>query len=83
MITSNQILSKTYTRNTQKNDAVLKVNKEFTSHTTWTQHTISPAGSVQVSHALLAISFSSLLHSRGTSFQDGVAAGEGFLCAPF
>jgi hypothetical protein len=34
-------------------------------------------------YALPVVSFSCLLRGRGTSFQDGVAAEEGFLCAPF
>jgi hypothetical protein len=38
---------------------------------------------VQVSHALPAVRSSCLLQGGGTSFQDGVAAGEGILCAPF
>jgi hypothetical protein len=46
------------------------------------QHTLSAAGTVQVSHALLAVCFSCLLRGRA-QLQDGVAAGEGFLCAPF
>jgi hypothetical protein len=45
------------------------------------KRTPSAAATVQVSHALPAV-FAS--HScRGASFQDGVAAGKGFLCAPF
>jgi hypothetical protein len=44
---------------------------------------ILPASeTVQVSHALPAVCFSCLLWGRGTGFQDGVAVGEGFLCAP-
>ena len=30
-----------------------------------------------------AVRFSCLLRGRGASFQDGVAAGKGVLCAPF
>jgi hypothetical protein len=37
----------------------------------------------QVSHVLTAVRFSCLLWDRRTSFQDVVAAGEGFLCIPF
>ena len=68
---------------TQKNGAVSKVNKEFISHFTQAQHTPSAAANVQVSHALPAVRFSCLMRGSGASFQDGVAAGKGFLCAPF
>jgi hypothetical protein len=34
-------------------------------------------------HNMRCPSLSCLLWGRGTSFQDGVAAREGFLCAPF
>ena len=68
---------------TQKNGAVSKVNKKFISHLTLAQRTPSAAATVQVSHALPAVRFSSLLLGRGASSQDGVAAGKGFLCAPF
>jgi len=43
------------------------------------QHTPSTAATVQISHALPAVRFSCLLRGRGASFQDGVAAGKGFL----
>jgi hypothetical protein len=75
-----------YVRNTgytQKNGAISKFSKQFISHPTRAQHTLSAAGTVQVSHALPAVRFSCLLRGRGTSFHDGVAAGEGFLCASF
>ena len=72
-----------YTGYTQKNGAVSKVNKEFISRLTRAQCTPSVAATVQVSHALRAVRFSCLLRGRGASFQDGVAAGKGFLCAPF
>jgi hypothetical protein len=72
-----------YTGHTQKNGAVSKVNKKCISHITWEQHTPSAAATVQVSHALPAVCFSCLLRGRGASFKDGVAAGEGLLCAPF
>ena len=72
-----------YTGYTQKNGAVSKVNKKFISHLTRAQRTPSAAAAVQVSHALPAVRFSCLLRGRGTSFQDGVAAGKRFLCAPF
>ena len=68
---------------TQKNGAVSKGNKEFVSHFTRAQRTPSAAETVQVSHALPAVRFSCLMRDRGASFQDGVAAGKGFLCAPF
>ena len=65
------------------NGAVSKVNKKFISHLTRAQRTPSAAATVQVSHALIAVRFSCLLRGRGASFQDSVAAGKGFLCAPF
>ena len=68
---------------TQNNGAVSKVNKKFISQLTRAQRTPSAAATVQVSHALPAVRFSCLLWGRGASFQDGVAAGKGFLCAPF
>jgi hypothetical protein len=71
-----------YAGHTQKNGAVSKVDK-FISHPTRAQHTLSVAEAVQVSHVLSAIRFSCLLRGHGTSFEDGVVAGEGFLCAPF
>jgi hypothetical protein len=64
------------------NGTVLKVNQKCIYHPTRAQQTLSAAGTVQVSHALLAVRFSCLLRGRGTSYQYGVA-GEGFLCAPF
>ena len=72
-----------YTGYTQKNGAVSKVNKKFISHLTRAQPTPSAVATVQVSHALPAVRFSCLLRGREASFQDGVAAGKGFLCAPF
>jgi len=72
-----------YTWYTQKNFAVSKVIKIFISHLTRAQPTPSAAATVQVSHALPAVRFSCLLPGRGASFQDGVAAGNGFVCAPF
>ena len=72
-----------YTEYTQKNGEVSKVNKKFISHLTRAQCTPSAAATVQVSHALPAIRFSCLVRDRGANFQDGVAAGKGFLCAPF
>jgi hypothetical protein len=44
---------------------------------------MSAAGTVQVSHALPEVRFSCSLRGRGTSFQDGVSAGEAFLFDPF
>ena len=72
-----------YTGYTQKNGAVSKVNKKLTSHLTRAQRTPSTVETVQVSHALPAVRFSCLMRGRGASFKDGVAAGKGFLCAPF
>ena len=81
MFTARYVLK--YTGYTQKNGAVSKGNKEFISHFTRAQRTPSAAATVQVSHALPAVRFSCLMWGRGASFQDGVAAGKGFLCAPF
>jgi hypothetical protein len=72
-----------YTEYTQKNGAISKVNKKSISHLTLAQRTPSAAATVQVFHSLPAVPFSCLLRGRGASFQDGVAAGKGFLCAPF
>ena len=72
-----------YTGYTQKNGAVSKVNKKLISQLTRPQHTPSAAETVQVSHALPAVRFSCLMRGRGASFQDDVAAGKGFMCAPF
>ena len=72
---------KEYTGYSQKDSAVSKVNKKFISHLTRTQRTPSAAATAQVSHALPAIRFSRLLRGPGASFQDGVAAGKGFLCS--
>ena len=72
-----------YTVCLQMNGAVSKVNKKFISHLTRAQRTPSAAVTVQVSHALPAVRFSCLLRGRGACFQDGVAAGKGFLCAPY
>ena len=74
---------KTHSGYTQKNGAVSKVNEKSISHLIRAQHTPSTAATVQVSHALPAVRFSCLLRGRGASFQDGVAGGKGFLCAPF
>ena len=67
----------------QINGAVSKVNKKFISHLTPAKRTPLAPATVQVSHALPAVRFSRLLKGRGASFQDGAAAGKGFLCAPF
>ena len=72
-----------YTVCLQMNGAVSKVNKRFISHVTRAQRTPLAAATVLVSHALPAVRFSCLLPGRGVSFQDGAAAGKGFLCAPF
>ena len=68
---------------TQMNGAVSKVNKKFISHLTRAQRTPSETATVQISHALPAVRFSCLLRGRGASFQDGVAVGTRFLCAPY
>ena len=78
-----KIIKCIYTGYKQKNGAVTKVNKKFISHLTRAQRTQSAAATLQVSRALPAVRFSCLLRGRGASFQDGVAAIKGFLCAPF
>ena len=83
VITLNLSCCLPYTGCLQKNGAVSKVNKKLISHLTRAQRTPSAAETVQVSHALPAVRFSCLMRGRGASFQDGVAAGKGFLCAPF
>jgi hypothetical protein len=72
-----------YTGYTQKNGTVSKVNKKSISHLTRGKRTPSAAAAIQVSDVLPAVRFPCLLRGRGTSFKDGVAAGKGFLCAPF
>ena len=74
---------KTNTGCLQTNGADSKVNKKFISHLTRAQPTPLAAANVQVSRVLPAVRFSCLLRGSGASFQDGVAAGKGFLCAPF
>jgi hypothetical protein len=70
-----------YTGYSQKNGVISKVNKKSISHLTRGKRTPSATVTVQVSQALPAVRFSCLLRGRGVSFQDGVVAGEGFLCA--
>ena len=65
------------------NGAVSKVYKKFISRLTRAQRTPSAAATVQVFYALPAVRFSCLLRGHRVSFQDGAAAGKGFLCAPF
>ena len=65
------------------NCVVSKVNKKFISQLSRAKPTPPAAAAVQVSHALPAVRFSCLLRGPGVSFQDGAAAGKGFLCAPF
>jgi len=60
-----------------------KLTRNFSSHLTRAQCTPPAAVTFQVSHALPAVRFSCLLRGHGASFQDGVATGKGFLCAPF
>jgi hypothetical protein len=69
-------------RATQKSGAVSNVIKNLflILHR---NNKLSEAGTVQVSRALPSVRFSCLLLGLWTNFQDGVAAEEGFLCAPF
>jgi len=79
----NLVKHSNYTGYAQKNGVVSKVNEKLISHLTQAQPTPSAAATVQVSHARPAVRFSCLLRGRGACFQDGIAAGKGFLCAPF
>ena len=79
----NEILVREAAYCLQMNGAVSKVNKKFISHLTRAKRTSSAVANVQVSHALPAVLFSCLLWGCWASFQDGAAAGKGFLCAPF
>ena len=65
------------------NGAVSKVNKKFFFSSYTGKPTPSAAATVQVSHALPAVRSLVLTAGLRGSFQDGVAAGKGFLCAPF
>ena len=65
------------------NGALSKVNKKFISHLTRAKRKPSAAETVQVPHALPAVSFSCLLRGRGVNLKDGAAPGKGFLCALF
>jgi hypothetical protein len=77
------LLTMQYTRYSQKNGAVLKVNNKFISYIIQVKHTPLAEATVQVSHALLAVRFSWSLRGNRASFQDGVAERKGFLCALF
>ena len=61
---SHAVYVRIYTGYTQKNGAVSKVNKKFTSHLTRAQRTPSAAATVKVSHALPAVRFSCLLRGQ-------------------
>ena len=65
------------------NGAVSEVNKKSISHLTRAKCTPLAAATVQFLMRYQQFARSCLLRSCGASFQDGVAAGEGFLCAPF
>jgi hypothetical protein len=67
----------------KKNCVVSKVDKKCNSRPTRSQHTLAAVGTVKVSHVAPAVRFSCLLRGRGTSFQDGITTGEGFLSALF
>jgi hypothetical protein len=76
-----QVLSLAWCK--QKNGAVSKVDNKCVSHPTRPQYTLSAGKTVQISRAVPAVRFPCSLRGRRNSFQDGVAAGEGFLCIPF
>ena len=65
---STKVMQK-YTGYTQKNGAVSKVNKKCISHLTRAQRTPSAAATVQVSHALPALSFTCLLRGQFPSWR--------------
>ena len=65
------------------NGAVSKVNKKFISHLKRAKRTPSAAATVKFLMRYQQSARSCLLWGCGASFQDGVAAGKGFLCAPF
>ena len=64
------------------NCAVSKVNKKFISHLTRAKRTPSAAATIQVSMRYRQFAFHAYCGAAGC-FQDGVAAGKGFLYAPF
>ena len=66
---------------TQKNVAVSKVNKKFISQLTRAQRT--PSHQRQLSKFLMRYQQFASHAYCGASYQDGVATGKGFLCAPF
>jgi hypothetical protein len=66
---------------TQKNRAISKVIKNLISHPNGAQHILPTAGTFLMRYQQFASH--AYCGAAGTSFQDGVAAGEGFLCAPF
>jgi len=65
---------------TQKNGAVSKVNKKSISHLTRVAHLHRQQQ--QLSKFLMRYQQFASRAYCGASFQDGVAAGKGFLCAP-
>ena len=65
------------------NGAVSKVNKKFISHLTRAKRTPLAAATVKFLMRYQQFARLCLLRGCGASFQDGVAAGKGFLCAPF
>ena len=65
---------------THKNGAVSEVNKKFISHLT--QHNVHHQQQ-QLSKFLMRYQQFTSHAYCGASFQDGIAAGKGSLCAPF
>ena len=64
------------------NGAVSKVNKKFISHLTRARR-IPSAAATKFLMRYQQFAFHAYCGPAGASFQDGVAAGKGFLCAPF
>jgi hypothetical protein len=60
-----------------------KFNQKSISQLTRVISTPLATATIQVFYVLPAVRFKCLQRGRGASFKDGVAAGEGFLCAPF
>jgi hypothetical protein len=69
-----------YTGHTQKNGAISKIDEQFISHPHG--HNIRCQQRELFKFIIRYKQFGSNAWC-GASFQDGVAAGEGFLCAPF
>jgi hypothetical protein len=72
-----------FRRHSQKNGAVSKVDKKFISHPTWTQQNCQQRKLSKFLMRYEQFVSHSYCWGRRTSFQYGVAAGEGFPSVPF